>query len=409
MVAAALLPLRLPLTLQLLAAAAAAPTPPPHPPEWSAGVAEGSILLAPTMPDFRDQLAVLYYSAPVGNGLVATVVDSDRVFLGGVYNAFLETQGRWHPSFDGWRVNGTSRATIPATTTAIAPQNATASVFALDVRRGVLLARYALGPSRCLHLERRVFSPRLGAPLLVTELEVLANRCAASTPVELRNNFYQRTTRPDGSNASIGSGNDDFSFEPLRSGKAGVGAFGGQTRGATPICFGTCTSLSHESCGNADYDRHGNRGGPAHVPTSADEECTPGDPTSRPSIAVVFDEMPAVWTVAAGDTPTKSFVSAYGSSLNASATPLAQAVAIHAHAHALNEHKTGGLFKNHVAAMAAVWSAERGGAAILVEGNDMLARGTWSALHSLVASMAPQWGRELPPQHGFGCAGLWAG
>ena len=78
MVAAAL-PLRLPLTLQLLAAAAAAPTPPP--PEWSAG----------------------------------TVVDSDRVFLGGVSNAFLVTpQGRWHPSLEGWRVNGTSRATVPS-------------------------------------------------------------------------------------------------------------------------------------------------------------------------------------------------------------------------------------------------------------------------------------------------------
>ena len=393
---------------------------PAAPPEWAAGVAEGSLMLAASMPDPDDQLAVLYYSAPIGNGLVATVVDSDKVFLGGIYNSFNEVPGKWHPSFDGWRVNGTARATLPATTSAIAPANVSASVFALDVRRGVLLARYSLGPAGCAEVERRVYAPRLGSPLLVTELEVLQNHCTKPLSIPLRNNFQAHRIRADGSNASIGADNDDFELEvlPLPYGQGrpagdNIGAFGGKTRGAAAKCFGVCPllnfTLNKDGCGAANYDSKGNRGGPTHTPYSNDAVCTPADPATRPTIAVVYDRVPTVWNIAAGATSTSSFVSAYGTSLNSTGTPLEQASAVHSNAHNLAASAKNGLFAAHVLEMTKLWTVQQGGAAILVDGNAVLASATWSALHSLTSSQAAEWGQALPPQNGFGCAGLWAG
>jgi hypothetical protein len=74
------------------------------------------------------------------------------------------------------------------------------------------------------------------------------------------------------------------------------------------------------------------------------------------------------------------------------ATPLEQAKQIYVAAKAAAT--AGTLFDTHVQAMATMWSAEEGGASILVEGNEQMAKGCWTSMHSMLASMSSAWGRD---------------
>ena len=151
------------------------------PPSWEAGIAEGSLLVNTntSWPSWQDQGAVLTFSATLGNGIVATLADYETVYLGGIYNTFVELDGRAgffgepeHVPEPGWRVNRqlrTRRDTRDEFSRTVS-LSAEADITALDVRRSVYLARWeALGTAGCLNVERRTYAPRIDAPLLVTE------------------------------------------------------------------------------------------------------------------------------------------------------------------------------------------------------------------------------------------------
>ena len=278
------------------------------PPSWEAGIAEGSLLVNTntSWPSWQDQGAVLTFSATLGNGIVATLADYETVYLGGIYNTFVELDGRAgffgepeHVPEPGWRVNSSARAAIPATSSSVS-LSAEADVTALDVRRGVYLARWeALGTGGCLSVERRTYAPRVDAPLLVTEF-VLSSNCSESIVLPLRTTF----------NASSLQRAVDFHFETYEpDATTETKAFGGTTATAEPICLGTDEMHS-------DTDAH---------PT---QECTLGDPGQRPSIAVVYDPVPPSLTAAANSRAVVSFVSAYGSSLNTTVRALLHPVLI---------------------------------------------------------------------------------
>ena len=73
-----------------VSAAHTQPRPAGMPPEWEEGWTEGSLQYSTTAPRYQDQYGVLVESAPIGNGIVATVADLDAVYLGGIFNTFIE-------------------------------------------------------------------------------------------------------------------------------------------------------------------------------------------------------------------------------------------------------------------------------------------------------------------------------
>lgn len=356
-----------------IAAAAAAAATIMVPEDWQSGFAEGSLQFAVAAPDYRKQHDVLKLSTPLGNGLVGTVVDLDAVYIGGIFNTFGKLKE--HP---GWRTNSSARAQIPATTSTISLAT-NATVFAMDARRGVYIARWAaLGPDGCLTAERRVYAPRLGAPLLVTELEFNSS-CGAAVDVALRSTFNEEMihTAPDLRLRPV--------LPPMGLASAqGTKAFAGTTRTAEPRCLGKDEFAGTQTCADADA-------------------------SERQSIAVVYDPPSMSVSVPPGQS-TNTFISAYGSSLNHTATPLDQAAVIYRRAQALAN--AGHLFDAHLRSMEAVWSAELGGASIVVSGGKepRLARGIWMAMYGLVASMAIEWaGPELEAGHGYSPGGLHSG
>jgi hypothetical protein len=314
-------------------------------------------------------------SAPIGNGIVGTIVDSTDVYLGGVYNTFVEL-----PNAPRWRVNSSARAMFPSTTSAVSLV-ANASLYALDVRRSVFIARW--GPVdglACLQAERRTYAPRLDAPLLVTELE-FHSTCNLAVNIPIRNTFD-----PNG----IAQLPDlDVKMAPCPHGTH-CAAFAGSTRVAEPTCMGLDAA-------------------------SATQTCVLGSDHDRPLVAVVYDTVPDYLSVAPG-VSNFTFVSAYGSSLNSTGTPLEQAGTIYTRARELAE--AGQLFSAHTSTMASLWDASAGGASILVHDSgapdadaSRLARGIWTSLHALVASMSAVWGAgfEVPAAHAFSPGGIFSG
>ena len=81
---------------------------------------------------------------------------------------------------------------------------------------------------------------------------------------------------------------------------------------------------------------------------------------------------------------TVTYISAYGSSHNRTAAPLAQAIAIYTNARRLADSVDSasgedGLYAAHLAGMTALWDPERGGASILASGAEArLARSAWT-------------------------------
>jgi hypothetical protein len=345
------------------------------PADWAEGAREGSILVTDSAPDYRNQEAVLMLSAPLGNGIVGTIVDGTNVYLGGVYNTFVEL-----PDAPGWRVNSSARAMVPSTTSAVSLV-ANASIYALDVRRSVYIARW--GPVdglACLHAERRTYAPRIDAPLLVTELE-FHSTCNAAANVPIRNTFD-----PDGITQLPDL---DVEMIPCSHGTQ-CATFAGSTRVAEPTCMGLNAS-------------------------SATQTCVLGSDRDRPLVAVVYDTVPTYISVTPG-VSNFTFVSAYGSSLNNTGTPLQQASTIYVRARELAE--AGQLFSAHTSAMASLWDASAGGASILVHDSGApdadagrLARGIWSSLHAVTASMSAVWGAgtEVPAVHAFSPGGIFSG
>lgn len=172
-------------------------------------------------------------------------------------------------------------------------------------------------------------------------------------------------------------------------------AFAGTTRTAEPICFGRWPGGSGEFTGQ--------------------QRCTPGEPSGRPKLAVVFDTTPATLSVEPGF-HAFSFISAYGTSHNRTAEPMAQASALYSMARHLadtpgdHDHEDA-LWGAHLRGMEVLWDARRGGAAILVSGpQPMLARSAWTAIHALTSSMSESWGsRELVAAHAYSPGGLYSG
>ena len=363
------------------------PAPPPPPPqpvpsEWQAGYDEGSVLLSATAPAFTDQAAVLHDSTPLGNGLVGTIVDLQSVYLGGVFNTFVQlpTHGPpgWCPGLPGcsgaqmqsWRTNSSARASIPATSSSIALSDP-ANYTALDIRNAVYIARWVgIGPGGCLAAERRTFAPRINAPLLVTQLN-FTSTCKTAVSVPLRTTFT-------GAIANL-SATPDLDVHAVSSAVPGTASFAGTTKTAEPTCFGNWPGGSGEFTGQ--------------------QRCIPGNPSARPQIAVVYDTVPTALSVAPGRR-TITFISAYGSSHNHTAAPLAQAAMIYANARRLANNDE--LFAAHTRGMAAQWDAEQGGAVILARGSSLrLARGAWVALHALTSSMSDAWGGTTPLNTSF--------
>ena len=362
-----------------VAAAAPSTPPPPVPADWAAGHAEGSLLASVAAPDFRDQHATLVDSVPVGNGIVATVADLRWVYLGGVYNTFVNLT-----EYPNWRVNSSARASIPATTSSIAPA-VPANISALDVRHGVYLARwFGLGLGGCLVAERRTYAPRIEAPLIVTELSFNSS-CGAAVTVLLRTTF-------DSSDLAT---TPDLDVRLHRTDHPGTAGFVGTTRVGEPRCMGRWPGGSGEFTGQ--------------------QRCQLADPSERSKVAAVYDVTPAELSVAPGQ-HTFSFITAYGSSYNQTAAPLEQAVALYAYARRLagaTDPSTGenGLYAVHSEGMEALWDVKRGGAAILATGVHLaLARSAWTSLHALTASMSVAFGgSELAPAHAYSPGGLYSG
>eukprot|EP01050_Picozoa_sp_SAG11_P008009 SAG11_NODE_686_length_7720_cov_1.748327_4_plen_232_part_00 len=206
-------------------------------------------------------------------------------------------------------------------------------------------------------------------------------------PVPLRTTFA-------GANKNVTCA-PDLDVAPASSAVPGTEAFTGTTKTAEPSCFGVWPGGSGEFTG--------------------DQRCTLGDPATRPEIAVVYSTVPESLSVRPGKR-TVTYISAYGSSHNNTATPLAQANAIYTNARRLADAVDGasgedGLYVAHLAGMAALWDVEQGGASILASGAEpRLARSAWTALHALTASMTEAWGgAELAPAHAFSPGGLYSG
>eukprot|EP01043_Picozoa_sp_COSAG02_P014424 COSAG02_NODE_595_length_19813_cov_12.215380_2_plen_241_part_00 len=221
--------------------------------------------------------------------------------------------------------------------------------------------------------------------LLAAEL-LFTSTCEGSVSMPLRTTFtgaVKNVTRAP-----------DLDVTSLAATAPGTEAFAGTTKTAEPSCFGVWPGGSGEFTG--------------------DQRCKLGDPSTRPEIAVVYTATPASVAVTPGKR-TVTFISAYGSSHNNTAAPLAQANAIYAHASRLADSVDGagedGLYAAHLAGMAALWDVEQGGASILASGADpRLARSAWTALHALTSSMSESWGgADLAPAHAYSPGGLYSG
>ena len=174
------------------ASSTAAAPPAGIPADWVAPWAAGTLFFSKVTP--RSWRHVHSQGASVGNGFLASVVDSADVFMGGVFNA-IDSRG-WctDPSeacylsaipqtrnADCWyrRCNESARARIPALVSALDLDDAGPrpdDAFALDTARAAYFARRtrevaAPGPaggSCTAAVERRTFAHRTRPGLLVT-------------------------------------------------------------------------------------------------------------------------------------------------------------------------------------------------------------------------------------------------
>jgi hypothetical protein len=157
------------------------------------GLAAGSLGVSPEPPsDWIPRIAgaqMLYNDKPlndtrlhthVGNGQIATVIDSPSIYLAGVFNAAIN-----HEAHGGPRP---FRARVPS----INRINVAGAVFAgeaLDLEQAVFYRRLLLDGSNgsCqMKLEQRVYAHCAKKELLVTEVEIDASSCKTKQKVVIR-------------------------------------------------------------------------------------------------------------------------------------------------------------------------------------------------------------------------------
>jgi hypothetical protein len=331
------------------------------PAEWLPAYQNGSLFFTANPPDWRNPEAVVRNGTAVGNGFVATLVDSDTVHIGGLYGAI---SSHIH---GGWRANQSARAKIPATSSSIDFANASSghSVYAMDAKQAVFLTQHRI--SSCLLLTRRTFAHRVHRSLLVTTFEA-KNSCNTTMAIPLRTTFQ---------NLSITKPFDDFAFEHLSVSMTNAAAFQGRL-------------LRPEQC-RLSADSVGVCGTPAHL-------------------VVLHTHVPPALNITSSIArQTFSFVSAYavGSDLK-----IATAAASRDYAAAM-EIGPVKLLQSHVEAWGELYGLDPlggGGAAVgaggLVscEGNLELSRALWSAQYAILSSA-----RADHVHHGLSPGGLATG
>jgi hypothetical protein len=113
--------------------------------------------------------------AHVGNGNVATVIDSPSIYIAGIFNNAASAKHGGRPF----------RARVPS----LSRINIKGALFmdeALDLERAVFYRRLSLAGSGCqLLIEQRWYAHREIKELLVTEIEADASSCAAPQSIEV--------------------------------------------------------------------------------------------------------------------------------------------------------------------------------------------------------------------------------
>jgi hypothetical protein len=313
------------------------------PPAWLPGILNGSLFATTSAPSWLDPEAVLRNGTSVGNGFVASIVDSDTIYIGGVYAVIPDIH-------NGWRANQSARAKIPSTSTSIDVAESQSSVYALDARGGMYLAQHNI--SACLSITRRTFAHRRFRSLLVTIFEA-SNLCNATRNVNLRTTFQNFT------HAEIAEF-DDFEFKTSEniSGTSGAAAFSG-------------TLKRPEMCRR--------------------DAVTPPQACSRAvDLAVVHTVTPTALTIGAACGASAApcrfqFVSSYAVGTGDAAG------AMHAAADAYSQALSVGpeaLLQSHAQAWAALYDPlQADGGYVRCHGNLDLSRALWSAQYAILSSV----------------------
>ena len=144
------------------------------PEDWKGAVENGSLLYSEVEPQ-RQAL-----QGQVGNGFIATSINSSVIYLGGTFNPLSE-----------YGSGSLSRRSRIPTTVRIFIEDSTPFASAQDLRRGLFLRRSVL-PSFCqsngqpVVVEQRWYAHRVNRSLLVHEIEIDTSRCELGSPVAIK-------------------------------------------------------------------------------------------------------------------------------------------------------------------------------------------------------------------------------